>query len=256
VLLAGLFVAGAAVAARRWRRLDPTLGLATLAFAALGVVLARSAPLALVLLAFLIAPLLRSRLPGWALALALLVPGVTAAERLLTRPGGLLFPGRYAVRAADWLLEHRPAGRLYNTNALGGYLVYRLAPAGLQVHTDGRMPLFLDALAEARDWSTFEARERPEVVVLDWGPSPRVAYEPELDEGFRARYALVHVSNGAKVYLRQGAGNDALIERYAYRQLRYVGRLWTRVPEDSGRFAREVERARQEAPELRLLPRG
>jgi hypothetical protein len=256
VLLAGLFLAGSALAARRWRRLDPTLVLATAAFAVLGVVLARSGPLALVLLSVVLAPALGTRLPAWALAAALLVPGATAAQRLTTRPGGLLFPGRYGVRAADWLLEQRPRGRIYNTNALGGYLVYRLAPEGLRVHTDGRMPLFLDALVDARDWPAFEARERPEVVVLDWGPSPRAAYEPELDEGFRARYALVHVSNGAKVYLRKEAGNDGLIARYAYQQLRYVGRLWTRAPEDPERFRAEVQRARREAPELRLLPPG
>lgn len=272
VLLAGLFVLGVALGARRWRRLDPTLALASLAFAALGVILARSGHLALVVLAFALVPALPRRWPApWgrvALGLALLVPAAAALQRLTTRPGGLLFPGRYAVRAADWLVEHQPAGRIYNVNALGGYLVYRLAPHGLQVHTDGRMPLFGDALREARDWGAFEARHTPSVVVLDWGPSPTVAYPAELDPGFRQRYALVHVSDGAKVYLRRTPANAALVEAYGYQELSYLGRLWAagplgaeglpeaRVPGDPARFAAEVRRARQEAPELRLLPSG
>jgi len=275
-LLVGLYGALVLLGVRLRRRLDPTLAAAAVCFGVLGASLAREAPLGLIVGAFALAPALRLRSPperarrllGLALALALVPPAATLARRALGEGlGGGLRPGAYPVAAADWLLEHRPAGRIYNSNRLGGYLVWRLAPSGRQVYTDGRMPMFGRALRLARDFAAVEARWAPQILVIGWGPSPTEVPVPELTPGFHERYALVHASPGAKVYLRRGARNAGLVARRGYRELRYVGRLWPgrriavgdRVfglpgPDDPAAFRAEVARARREAPDLEHLP--
>jgi hypothetical protein len=203
-------------------------------------------------------------------------------------PGFRLRAGSYPVAAADWILEHAPRGPLYNTNGIGGYLVWRLAPRSpgqrasvgasvgpprWRVYSDGRMPMFYDALVLARDFSAVEARYAPQVLVVDWGHPLTTAHSCEGSPGFRERYALVHVSRGAKLYVRRGGPNQGLADRFGYRHLTYVGRFWPgRVvelrapggavkrlqplppPADLPAFRREVERARREAPGLPFLP--
>ncbi|RMG16208.1 MAG: hypothetical protein D6731_06765 [Planctomycetota bacterium] len=286
-----LLAGGLALALRRWRRLDLTLSLGSLSFLGLALAVARELPLALIVGALTVAPhvgaatrALRRRAGGGAvLALGSLaiLPVLQTAWRL-ERDRGLLRvglrPGRYPVGAADWIERHRPRGRIYNTSGAGSYLVYRLAPRraggpGWQVHTDGRMPMFREALREAREgFALVERRWRPEIVVVDFLHGPFEAHRFEAEPTFREHYRLVHVSAGGKVYLRLGAGNDALLAREGYEELRFVGTFWPgrreRAPDggwiqplppprNPARLAAEAARARRLDPSLGwLCPRG
>ena len=260
LLVSGLWILGALAALRRPRRLDPTLTPMALCFAVLGVVVAREAPLALIALAFALAPTLRPapragrRLRVGLVLLLLVLPGLTLARTVAGKLGCGLSPGTYPVGPAEWILAHRPRGRLWNTNYTGGYLVWRLAtdPDGWQVHTDGRMPMFERALLEARDLAALDARWRPEILVLDWTPGQRTYYAFEGEEWFQRDFALVHTSSGGKVYLRREGRNSELVERWGYRALRYVGRWIQAQPGDDLR--RELTRARAEDPQNPHLP--
>jgi hypothetical protein len=274
-----LWVGGAGLAIILRRRLDPTLALAALAFFGLALVVGRELPLALIVLAFALAsPLaganlqLRARARRFVFALVLIPIGGGVVRDCAGRYG--LSLNNYPVKACDWILKNGAQGRLYNTNAIGGYVVYRLAPRseggpGLQVYSDGRMPMFYEALALERDFLAVEERYAPEIVIVDFQAPIGRAYRCELAAGFRRRYALVHVSMGAKVYLRRGGVNQGLVDRFGYTFLSYVGKFWpgrqlgqgarklgpfVPPPRDPGAFRREVERARSEDPRLKYLP--
>ncbi|MCA8922429.1 MAG: hypothetical protein KDD82_11505 [Planctomycetes bacterium] len=265
--LAGLLGVGLALSVRRGRRgqVDLTLVGATVAFGVLGVIVSREAPLALALLAVLVAPRLPrardSRLAGVAAASALSLIALAAGVRTLDGGWGLrVGAGLYPRAAADWVLERRPAGPLYNTNGIGGYLAYRLWPR-YQVFSDGRMPMFLEALGLPFD--QVEARYAPQLVLIDWGLDWRRAHYFELEPEFHARYALVFVGAGGKVYVRRDGPNAALARRWGYRHLgfrhRYYPGLGYRplpavAPEHAQAYARELERARREAPDCPYLP--
>jgi hypothetical protein len=47
------------------------------------------------------------------------------------------FIGRYPTAIADYMIERRMSGRIFNAYGIGGYLIYRLAPQN-QVYIDGR----------------------------------------------------------------------------------------------------------------------
>jgi hypothetical protein len=49
----------------------------------------------------------------------------------------------YPQATADWILENRPAGNLYNTYGWGGYLIWRLYPE-YPVYIDGRADVYGD----------------------------------------------------------------------------------------------------------------
>ncbi len=78
--------------------------------------------------------------------------------------------------AADWIAQHRPAGTLFNSYNLGGYLLWRLWP-DYPVYVDGRTDLYDDAfLREYQSVLTtapgFEAvfdRQKINVIVIEKG---------------------------------------------------------------------------------------
>lgn len=280
LLGAGVLALGGLLLLRRAPRLlrrDPTLLGASLAFGLLGAFVSREVPLALVVLALTVAPevarvvaahrpLVRALTLGLVLAPALLgvVDQVQPARRLGRWPGGL-DPWVYPETAADWLLEHRPRGPLYNTNAVGSYLLHRLWPH-YQVYSDGRIPMFVTAMREERDFARVEARWDPQVLVVDFAHRELEWHPCEQTAGFAERWVLVHVSAAAKVYLRREGANAALAEQFGYRHLRYKGRWWTGrvssrggvpvpVHGDPAALATEVERARSLDPHAaRWLP--
>ena len=123
-----------------WRRVRLAHWILFAVFAAASLAAFRNTPLIAFLAPVLIAAYfpLRVRVP----AMLAWTPPILA---LLAIPVGLEL-GRPQFRVADWtipagaadyLLAHPPAGRIFNTYEQGGYLIWRLAPAE-RVFIDGR----------------------------------------------------------------------------------------------------------------------
>src|SRR5258708_31861519 len=97
-------------------------------------------------------------------------------------------------------MKERAGGRLWNTNASGGYLIWRLDPVAhpeWKVFTDGRQPLFVHALG--MDTVVDVERElHPQLLVLDYF----VPWKGELphETAIRTRHALVHFSDAGRTY--------------------------------------------------------
>ena len=81
---------------------------------------------------------------------------------------------KFPAAAVDWIVQHRPAGNLFNTYGWGGYLIWRLYP-GYQVYIDGRADVYGDAFitdylrleAGEPGWDTSLARDDVRIVLLE-----------------------------------------------------------------------------------------
>jgi len=207
--------------------------LATIGFLALACLAAREANLALIALAVTVAPVLAATIReargelidndralhvfAWSFALLAgfgLPLFELASEVLKDEVGTGLGAGQYPVLEADWIIEKKPHGKLWNQNASGGYLIWRLEPIEhpeWRVFTDGRQPLFTHAVT----LTTQQALEEhaPNVLVFDT-LSPPYDGIPLVHE----KYRLVHFSDGGRTYLRTDS-QDAALVRGAYRYI-------------------------------------
>ena len=97
------------------------------------------------------------RFPRLRFAAPAALAGAAAVLVLAPTWGAAEAPGRYPRETADFILRHRPAGRLFNQLHTGGYLAWRLLP-GYQVAIDGRnyhgvnAPLrYVDSVSELQE---------------------------------------------------------------------------------------------------------
>ncbi|HMV48817.1 MAG TPA: tetratricopeptide repeat protein [Blastocatellia bacterium] len=67
---------------------------------------------------------------------------------------------RFPAAAADFVLQHRPTGRMFSHDQYGGYLIYRLYP-DFKVFVDGRSDFY-------RQGSVLEETDRIRLVKNDW----------------------------------------------------------------------------------------
>jgi hypothetical protein len=155
--LAWLFLALIASAVLGRRPVSMARLLLTVVFAYAALRSMRNVPLfaicAIPLLAEQLVPLFGDRLqvqgpPRWArwlnpllLALAVLLAGVQFISTVSRQAE--VERDSFPAAAADWILENRPAGNLYNTYGWGGYLIWRLFP-DYRVYIDGRADLYGD----------------------------------------------------------------------------------------------------------------
>jgi hypothetical protein len=232
-----LFLVGGAIMIRGKRggvKTDLTELGATAGFVVLTATAAREAMLALVCLAVTLAPVLAATIReardeledkdrglhvfAWAFALVLgfgLPAGVLALELARGNFGGGLEAGAYCEREAEWILREKPEGPLYNTNGSGGYLIWRLDPVknkGWRVYSDGRQPLFFEALRVP--FLEVEARWEPKLLVFDYDHLPWIG---DMKQPIRDRYALVHFSDGGRTYVRrEGPNARFMAQAYAH----------------------------------------
>jgi hypothetical protein len=214
---------------------DLTELLGSCAFIGLAVLAAREANLALVCVAVMLAPVVAETIAqaraelegkdrglhvfawGFGLLLGFGFPAFFLGIQLWTGDLGTgLQPGQYPVLEADWILEKKPHGKLWNTNASGGYLIWRLDPIAnpdWKVFTDGRQPLFGHAVS--RTFKDIEEKDAPNLLVLDPLSPPWEATD------FLENFVLVHFSDGGRTYLRRDGRNRDLAERFAYRHVKF-----------------------------------
>ncbi len=212
--------------------------LGTLGFIALAFVAPREANLALIAVAITIAPVVAEMVReargelidkdtglhvfSWSFGLILGfgMPAWALGSQLWEGELGVgLRPGAYPVAEADWILEHRPKGRLWNTNASGGYLIWRLDPLAnpeWKVFTDGRAPLFTRAVNMTQ--AEIEDRFAPNVLVFDFLTPP---YDGT--PWVKQHFTLVHFSDGGKTYLRREGPDRELVARHGYKRISFEG---------------------------------
>jgi len=147
-----------------------------------------------------LAPLHSSSQPAprpiqWALGgVLLLALGATmvSVTTLLGRQSRLIQQAN-PVAAADWILENRPEGKIYNTYHWGGYLIWRLFPA-YGVIVDGRSDLYspefieeyVDTYYARPGWAEFLKRNDVRIVLIEPGSllAAQLGQSPEWREVF------------------------------------------------------------------------
>lgn len=163
----------------------------------------------------------------WGKSLSLLRYGSLAALMALAltalaqgRLGWGVRPYEFPVAAADFVLEQRPPGNLYNAYDWGGYLMWRLYPDYL-VFVDGRStsPRYFDASSQIENswegWEQTLADEQVNLIVTrtcfydSGGPQ-------NLIDGLvrRPDWALVFQDETAVAYVRRIPENRELIARF------------------------------------------
>jgi len=108
----------------------------------------------------------------------------------------------FPAEAVDWILEHRPAGEMFNPYNWGGYLIWSLWP-DYRVFVDGRTDLYGDAFLEAYRKVTAARPEAEEILerhhinlILIESDSPLITYlscTGRWEEVYRDEMAVVLV---------------------------------------------------------------
>ncbi len=173
------------------------------------------------------------------------------AERL-----GLGVWMNYPKGTVDFLKNHDVNGRIFNTYALGGYIIWHLYPA-IPVFIDGRTVALYDqdffwlyAMAERKKevWEKIVKRYGVEIVLVRDDREKGYAslfYWLDEDEDWR----LVAFDDTANLYMKKGTKFDGLIERYGFHYLRpsdlYMD--YAKEKKDDRRYLEALERELKEA---------
>ncbi|MBI2395542.1 MAG: hypothetical protein HYV09_38605 [Deltaproteobacteria bacterium] len=270
--LVALFLLGALVR----RRLDASLALAVtslslpfvslrfIPFAAVGM-----APFAARAVDALIdrgAAATRLRLPSIARGVVVLSAAALpmAAQQVARHAPSIVGLGvvrwRVPVGAADFLRQHPPVGRMWNSYDFGGYLMYALAP-GQKVFVDGRYDTpysqaFVEEsiLAQTDDSVLARQFERFGVTYaviacsrLEETRYPWLLSSPE--------WGLVYFDDVAAVVVKRTKENAPLLAAHEYRAvsprdaIRRASSLAGLTGEQRALFEQEVERAVRDAPD-------
>ncbi len=145
-------------------------------------------------------------------------------------------PGEYPVEAAEFIIENRLPGRMYNRNKLSGYLIWALSPEHYKVFTDSRFDIFgqdflFDELSIAEGGTTeslnyyYENRDntipglRPwDEIVEKWDINwifldqteglNWILLQPESD------WALIYSDHKYRIYIKRTKANQPWIEKH------------------------------------------
>lgn len=157
------------------------------------------------------------RAVAWAaLGLALGRVALDAAPELLTRDRPLLSPTMHCERTADFLAATPVPGPIFNSQRLGGYLVYRLRGRP-KLFWDGRLFFYPSFIAE-RSFDVLQARFGFRTLVL----AEREAALPAETDAGDAAWTCVHFDDEARVFVD---ARDPL----AARGLRFARFRWERT---------------------------
>ena len=248
-----LLYAAALVLVLSWRKVRPAHWILFAAFAGASLTSFRNIPLIGFLAPVLIAAHfpLRIKVPGglaWAppiLALAGATAGFAQGRFLQLRVAEWTIP----AGAADYLLEHRVTGPIFNTYEQGGYMIWRLGPQE-RVFIDGRAlseTVYRDynrILFNAGSYADQVAGPREEllnrygiqVVVMNTMDYVSGALYPlalALANPLSTEWALVYDDSQAVVFLRRPPPGSKVLSNKLGRVLRHLDRECTAYIENS-----------------------
>jgi len=148
----------------------------------------------------------------------LLLIGFTKRNEVGLGPNERLFP----VKAADFILKENLPGKMYNKNAFGGYLVWKLYPQR-KVFSDGKMPLYEDLnekFKQAKDYQGLEKifeEYNINFSIVDYNPALVNRYFME-----NSQWVLIYWDDTALIYLKNLPANLPFIKKH---NLNYVNPL-------------------------------
>lgn len=192
---------------RLWR--DPACWLPVAFFAVLAAGTTRFSPYVQHLLVLALAATWSPALPAsswrWlrnAAAVALAAVAAWGAFSVARAPHPLLHSFSHVPGAADFLVARHTPEPLYNSNRIGGYLIYRLAGVR-RVFWSGRPTLFEDLWGLGFD--AIDERFEFGTLVLADGDAPYAADTPHGDD----RWRLVYFDDYARIYVDVHADGGA-----------------------------------------------
>ena len=145
------------------------------------------------------------------------------AGRPLPPPAFGLSPAHFPEKGVAFVQEQGLQGPMFNEFGYGGFLIFNLWPEH-RVYIDGRTDLvytpqmverYIAAVMDPRVFAKEDAEHRFQFVIVD--NSPMQGTFAHLDRN--PKWALVHASRRALVYVKRGGLNDALIAEHGYRWL-------------------------------------
>jgi len=145
------------------------------------------------------------------------------AGRPLPPPAFGLSPAHFPEKGVTFVQEQGLQGPMFNEFGYGGFLIFNLWPEH-RVYIDGRTDLvytpqmverYIAAVMDPRVFAEEDAEHRFQFVIVD--NSPMQGTFAHLDRN--PKWALVHASRRALVYVKRGGLNDALIAEHGYRWL-------------------------------------
>jgi len=173
------------------------------------------------------------------------------AGRPLPPPGFSLAPAHYPEKGVDFIEEQGLQGPMFNEFGYGGFLIFNLWPEH-RVYIDGRTDLvytpqmverYVRCVGDPEVFAEESDAHRVQFVIVD--NNPMQGTFAHLDTN--PRWALVHASRRALIYVRRGGLNDAVIEPLGYRW------LWPHALEQSILAADRQGHGREALAELQRM---
>lgn len=170
----------------------------------------------------------------------------------------------FAESAYDFIETHNIQGNMFNTYAIGDYLLYRGYP-DRKVYIDGRnidygYEFLREATSAAFDpvvWSVIEHKYNLTYAVIEYPLAPGASPDNDLPYvvhlSRNKEWALVYLDDKIAVYLKRTSENEKLIGEYEYTFITpesvEFGKAFEGISkEDEGAIEKELERAAESAP--------
>ena len=170
---------------------------------------------------------------------------------------------KFPVRAADFIEKNIITGHMYNEYGLGGYLIWRLNPKN-KVFIDGRTTFYgpeffirqnrFEQNPTPVEWRALEKKYEINYAVLS-SREPHQCNVLFAIQQSSPHWKIVFWDDRAMVLIKQGAGNDGIIKRYAYREtnpclIDAILQNWTRIPASrQNTFIEEFEHSLKQTPD-------
>ncbi len=154
---------------------------------------------------------------------------------------------QYPDTAVRYLQAHKPKGKLYNDPALGGYIHWSVPD--LPVFMDGRTNVLFSPQYYHQHYGQHVRGEGDLIKTLDGlDVSMALVYIGPFSDALwiDPRWVPVSYDERTALYLKRGAGNDALIDQTGYRVLhltfmrQLVHRQWVEVAAQSPAFVTDL----------------
>jgi hypothetical protein len=182
-----------------------------------------SAPAVASGLSYLLENMMEGRLrPTWLIFVIMTFITIQVVDKQIPqmRPGLGVNKDALPVRAADFISRNHLHGRMYNTMAYGGYLLWKLYPQ-VKVFIDGRTdvygPQFIDHTLKS-NWQQLKDQYHFDFAVIDNIDIYRGYPARELDED--NNWALVYFDDVNLVYVRKDGADAAVAHGRAYHLLK------------------------------------